>query len=696
MAKGLNFSVEKNTWAYFTVFLVSSFFLSYITASLSAKIFIFIFGIAIPLFAGIAGTVPQPYPGKDKAGLRAFSAEFPIFFLVITAAAGVFIRFFRLETLSVWPVLDEGRNAFFAMELGRQWDWKFFHDISQMPPLYYWLLGLFFKVLTPSLFSLWLFPALLSLCVVPAGYLAAKQFFSKNEALLLGCLLSVGFYPAYVGRFNHQAILLLLCELFAFLILGKLLSVRPGDKKPWMVLLGLCLGAGFYIFFAWPFVALGVGIIAWMSSGGWRKTLLALGGSAFLISVLPIVAAGFHEGYGSYLQGLAAGGGRTTLEWLTNSFSYLTGLFWGVETEWHAYKPFWGGFLNPLMTSCFWIGFLEVWRRRQTRLPKALLGLLGLFLLPAFASKEIEMFRIVQVLPVLFVFVGVGFQALAARVPKDKAIIFAGAFLILSSGLDFYHLAGPYHEACASSYGHWASYSKSVERWRAYQILKKISVEQGPGYIFSNFDPYPFDKSLAVATAPFNLEDGKNDSIGGAKWAALLTNVNNRPFLAKRFPEARFEWLAPDISTMDGGLMLAVLPVGSHRADFIQWSKANQGLKPVTDEILNRPFGENRETILKDLAALHPIFKGDAFLESVYGNLMYLNHSAERQWSPAKADLIQMSEKGYASAYVFNELGGLLAAEGDRVGAMKAFEKAVHCEVNHTPARENLLQMNRQ
>ena len=690
MARGLNLSYKDHPEAYFFSFLLSSVLLSYAPLTLAVKLAVFLFGVAGPLALGLAGIAPQAPRGIKAGDSRAGDLDLPVMLILVLALAGVVLRLFHLETLSVWPVLDEGRNAYFSMELSRHWDWKFFRDISQMPPLYYWCLGLFFKMVPPSLFSLWLFPALLSLGLVPIGYFAARRFFPRSESLLFGCFLSVSFYPAYVGRFNHQAVLMLLWEFLSFWVLGKLLTLKTPDQNAWAGLLGLCLGTGFYIFFGWPLVALAAGIGAWFGSGKNHKKVLFVGGSTFLLSVLPLVAAGLHEGYGSYIHSLSAGGKSSWWEWGYNSFSYISGLFWGLDTDRHAYKPFWGGYLNPLAASCFGIGFLELWRTRKSGLSMGLCFFLVLFLLPAFISKEIEMFRIVQVLPIVLMIAALGLRKLASLTPRGLALVWIGIFFGLSIGLDFYHLAGPYHQACATGLDHWGTYSKSAERWRAYQILKKISDKKGPGYIFSDFDPYPFDKSLVVAAEPFNLEKGGVDSMGGASWAAFMANVNYQPFLERRFPEARFDWVASDLSTMDGGLMLVVMPTDPHRKELNQWAKVDQVLRPVTEEMLNRPFGGSREAILGKLTGVYPAFQGDAFTESLFWNLLYINHSADGRFDEALRDLGQCLQKGYPTAYFFNELGGLLLSRGDEPGSEKAFESAVKAPVNHTPALENL------
>jgi hypothetical protein len=680
-------------WIYFCIFFLSSIPLSYFQASIAFKIIVFLFGVFLPLFVACR-VFSLPSSGTPVFKKKIFFTKPPFFFLFLVLSTGIFFRFYHLDTLSVWPLLDEGRNAFFGWSLSKHWNWRLFYDISQMPPLSYWLLGLYFKIIQPSLLSLWFFPAILSSLLLPLGFFAVRRYFPRNFSLLFFCILALCFYPFYLGRFNHQAVLLVFWELLTFLVLGFLHSSNASSLKK-IALLGLCAGIGFYIYFSWPLVALAIVLLVFHQTAGQRKGLLWIFGLVVLIVVSPLLVIAQREGYGSYIHSLWIYQSEISYwEWLHQSFSYITGLFWGLETARHAYKPFWGGYLNPLLTASFFIGLLELFRFRRSPISKALLGMFVFFLLPAFVSKDIEMFRIVQVLPVLLLIVTVGLMVLLSSIPSKKRFAVFIFLIIASAALDFYHLTVPYHKACSSQFERWASYAKSAERWRAYQILKKVSAAQGPGYIFSNFDPYPFDKSLFIATCPFNLEGNSNIKESDTKWVAFLTNVNFRPFLSKRFPKAMLTWLSSDLSTADGGLMLAVIPLKLYPEIFSPWVKANEQLKPASLEMLNRPLNEKRNDILKIISMAYPAFRGDPFLESVYWNLVYLNHSADGQFHDAMLDLNQALTKGYKTSYFYNELGGLLFSKRDYPGARNAFRKAIISKLNQTPAEDNLKYLN--
>jgi hypothetical protein len=188
--KGTGFSYDRYVLLYFFLFTAGNAALSYFPLSLSAKLSIFIFCVLGPFFLAVKTMGPIPKNGKPVF-LTEFLPPVPVLWLGLLFLGALLFRFYRLESLSVWPLLDEGRNAFFAMELSRQWDWKFFRDISQMPPLSYWLQGLFLKIFSPSLLGLWLFPALISICLPLLGYLAARRFFSRSFSFCYASLPSV-------------------------------------------------------------------------------------------------------------------------------------------------------------------------------------------------------------------------------------------------------------------------------------------------------------------------------------------------------------------------------------------------------------------------------------------------------------------------------------------------------------------------
>src|SRR5258708_426843 len=177
-------------------------------------------------------------------------------------------------------------------------------------------------------------------------------------------------------------------------------------------------------------------------------------------------------------------------------------------------------FSTPFSSATAQFNFCIAFSILVSLFPPLFLGYLPyVYLAPGFISKEMEMFRIIPILPILLIIVTIGLNALISNFNSQWKIIFLSTFLFFSTSLDFYHLAVPYHQGCAQEFGRWTSYSKSAERWRAYHLLEKTFKEQGPGYLLSDFDPYPFDRSLVIASNPFNLENQTDGSMEKAKWS---------------------------------------------------------------------------------------------------------------------------------------------------------------------------------
>src|SRR6185295_15841956 len=180
---------------------------------------------------------------------------------VLTLAVALFARFYQLTALSVWPLYDEGMYGSYAAQLARSWNGEFFFNPSQAPPLYLWGLALLFKGAGVSLFTLWLYPAIISILTVPAGFWAARAFFSKSFSFFCGCLLALGFWPLYIGRLGVMTGLVLLTQCLALGFLGRFLRGKKGLEGARDALgLGTITGLGFYTYLHWPAMAVALAV----------------------------------------------------------------------------------------------------------------------------------------------------------------------------------------------------------------------------------------------------------------------------------------------------------------------------------------------------------------------------------------------------------------------------------------------------
>jgi hypothetical protein len=673
-------------WSLFFVFLISNILISYFSISFTGKIGVWIFGILLPFCLSLFQKLTQE---KISFHSGEFISPVPFWIIVIFAAAALFVRFWKLTTLSVWPHYDEGLWGFFALKVFQGWGWHLFYAGNPYPSAYIWILGIWFHWFTPSLFTFWLLPVLFSILIIGMGYLAARQFFSKSLSFLFAFLLAFNFWLLYMARFSSQQEPMLLWECLLFFLIGKYFQAETTSERQILVLLlGLISGTGFYFYISWAAVALIAGLTVAMREYK-KKSFFFPEFCIFIFStavmVLPLLFNGLVQGYEHYFQTIGAfSSSLSPEEQLKMSFSYLGALFWGLSGEYHTFQPIWGGFLNPVLDALFLLGFLEILRYRSVPLYQWLLSSFFLLIIPAMLTQSCQPFRMVPVIPILFAFCILGWQRLSipSQPLRTNFLVFALAFSI--AGLDFYHIAVPYHQLWNLS-SNWRGYAKSIVRCRAYFILKNLSQKEGPGLIYSNFTPGLCDQSLSVLDNSFNAAENPEISFQSAKWAAVLTNVNYKPFLSKRFPNGT-AYFIDNLPSPDGGYMLWIIPVDHYsKKTMAAWQNANNGFCCMP--------GRADTDILKDLQQAYPLFQTDPFLRACYWEkisdlLLRIGHF--QNFASPEATLEKACKDGYPSAHLYYRLGTLYKIERDEIKSKKAFLKATHAPINLTNANQFL------
>ncbi|HJT25637.1 MAG TPA: glycosyltransferase family 39 protein [bacterium] len=631
-----------------------------------------------------------------------------------------------MTALSQWPLTDEAKSGYYAMQLASHGlgSAQLLYDFSQLPPLYIWLEGLFFKLFGVSLFSLWCFPAVLSLLTVAVFYLGARIHFSKSFALVLAGLMAFCFWPLYAGRFSHQGSLLLLWECLAFWMAGKLKTsnfYREAAKKerlwdrsakakhnagtiksfsfflrvlrgfavnPYGFYLGLLAGAGFYTFTSWPSVALVLAL--WVFCFHRRSFGPFLGG--MILVYLPLGIAWLRNSYGGYIQHVwALNPGEAWGPQLLRCFWDFSALFWksAVPPNLFAYKPFWGGYLNPLLGACFFLGMAVLIRYGSISWSRFWTAAFILFYFPGFLTGGIEMFRILPLLPLLLGGAALGLWALLSSLKVSWRWPVLGLFLLASLGLDSHHLFRAYRDIWTTPHDNWFA-SKSVDRLRAYDVLKDAQKAAGPGLVLSSLVPDLYDQSLSIATYEFNAAENPRLN-SQVRWAAILINSHYQPCLAKDFPEARWVRLAADMGWSDGGFMLGVVPLPcSNPRRLIRLIQADQASQSLVPLVFDYRDYKSRRPVVDKLGSLYPLFKGDPFLESCYWEKIADNAYGDHNFDAQIEALQQAIEKGCHAAHLYNDLGTLYLRRSRFKEARKAFEKALHCEPNYTSAAAGL------
>ncbi len=365
-----SFSRNKNVvpyhpLVYFLVFLIVNSFLSYFELTPAFKFWFLLIGIVLPI--SLALWNHRPSSDIQQFLYRSdFLPIVPLWIWATIALVAIMIRFYKLTTLSLWPHFDEAYINYYGFQLSRHWDDRLLYGSGQSTPLFMWLLAGFYKLIPPSLFSLWLFPALISMLTIPMAYVACRRFFSKSFSFLFLCLIALSFWGFYVGRFSFQYVLVLFWEFLVFYLWGGFKDKFPSKNHRELLLLAITMGLGFYVHLpAWSVFFLLWSSVIFIAST--RKdhpfkiwSFLILYGGTIALVVSPLLWTAYRQGYGNYIRDLWAFSSRTPVPQQSNLIvNYFSCLFWGPN-EFNAYGPFWGGFLNPILDSLFLLGILEI------------------------------------------------------------------------------------------------------------------------------------------------------------------------------------------------------------------------------------------------------------------------------------------------------------------------------------------------
>ncbi len=681
-----------NPLILFVLFTLSNLLLAYGSGfSINADLWIFLVGIALPFFFALADSY-NPKPFSPKAELFTSSAKG---IWLIIAVLVLLLRALQVFVFAQWPIGDDGLFAYYSMELSEHWKWRFFFDQAQHPPLFNWTLALFFKVIPPSLLSIRLFPALLSLAAFGLSYLAIRTTFSRSLSLAFCALCGLSFWPLYAGRFCMYMPYLFLWELATLGALGWFLNAKPSHGRTPAIMLGLLTALGFWLAIIWPLVAL-VTVLALFhcleTERRFPRQEALWISLPIVLSIVLYAAVSVVGENGQHINNLWAF--DPSFQWrnfFSDAFSNITSLFWGCDLQ-NSYGPVWGGMLNPLLGALFFLGFLDLLRSRNKPLSLWLLISFLLFLTPGLFSKFFDIFRVSPLLPVLLLIVVIGAFRLAWELPipwRGPVLTF---LLLVSTGLDSFHLWKTYNSTLPLAGSNISI--QQEEFTKAYKFLSERNEKNGPGLILLELQPGFDDQTLKVATFPFNAAYNPELDPQKASWAAVLCNVNYRPFLAARFPQGQWILLGKDICWNYGGLMLAIIPIDTKvRPEMDRWRRFNDELKDLTSQILNAHDRNTNSGVIERLQRLGTLTEADPFLESCYAERSFF---AGRVYAAYPNPLLMIDRaihKGYPTSVFYTAEGILWSHRGDHLKAKLAFENAMRAPLNLTPAEANLKAM---
>jgi hypothetical protein len=651
-------------------------------------------GFVIPLiFAWRQEIGERSLPPWKKGDL--FSTS-PWILLLLTAAA-LILRLAFIQTLPTWPSPDESGMGTIGLRISEHWTGRFLYSFGQNPPLTYWIFALAVKAGLNPFLCLWLPPAILSLFTLGLGYFAARRLINPVFALIFGLLLAFSFWPLYIGRHCHETMALPSIEFLALGILAWALNDPTGKGASLrFFFFGLAAGLGFFTFPSWAAAALIAFLLAfwkiWTSKESrfqWFWVLPGMGLSAF-----PFLWAAFKEGYGNHLVSLTPWSGwfpwthQVEVDW-----HYLTVLFWGAFDKEAAYTPVEGGFLNPLWGAFFFLGLLEVVKHRKSAWARWTLISFPLLLLPGLFSMNVEAFRIIQVLPLLYFMTALGLLLFLQVLNNERRWLYLVLFLTVGLVFDVTRMTSPWLNANRSP-ENFDRPVKSVEKFRAYQILKETFEKQGPGLILADFDTEAQnDATLSLCSRPLSGEWNPAGTPPPGEWAALYVNVHFQPYLDKRLPGVQWFWVGQDLKKADGGSVLAVFPRSSLPVEFLnRWVGLNVLMRDVDEDRLYQ-LHEDWDPLLAKLSQGESLAKGDPFLESVYWDKVAAFEYGKLDYGAHLAALQHAVKDGYPTAALCFELGNLYLTKGFKKEAEGAFLKATQAPLNLTPSKLLLAQL---
>ncbi len=616
--------------------------------------------------------VPAPMGGNPLDAQDIFNPASWITALVLLLA--LVVRLYKLTSTLGFPIPDEVINAYNAVHTNIRGNWDFFYYTSQMPPFYIWLLACVFKLGGVSSLNLWLVPALLSFLSVVFYDLAFREFFPRSFSFVCLLLLAVGFWPVFLGRFSHNAVLMVFWESLALWLLAKFSKANHSRSLAGLATgLGLWGGLGFYTYFGWVLVVLWLIPAFWVLCARLGKRgirIFALGLAAALFSILPLAAAAWKDGFGDYLKDLFLTGrlAENTLQWnIRENLYYLTSLLWTGSTTQFAYNPQWGGFLNPILGSLFLLGLAGMFRSRSLPWVKWLAWGFAVLLIPCLFTHSANWYHLAALMPLFIGVTAWGFASLWPSLPGGSARLplvlglFLLSFLLDGANLEK-SMGAAENEYCASN-----------STVTVCKNLEDLSRTNGPGLVYSDFcldfnnsvitfvadssgqinsalfTSHWFPCYTALGTYSFNARLNQGLDPSRATWAALTTDQWAQPLLSHWFSHAEF--YTREIHTPSDNSLLALIPLTPENRKILDsWGDADQALRDSDYLQFNHPYLQPYDSIIAFLKGKETLFQDNPFLRFYYwgklADLYYMNKQYDLA-IPAFQKAFQNGENGF-------------------------------------------------
>jgi len=610
----INRSLPLNPWLFFLFFLISSILLSYFAFSNKIQLWIGCLGIGIPFITAFKIVCDEKNLFKKSTNFDKTLFDPPITIWLLLIFLLLLTRFYHLTTLPDWPLADEAKVGLLGIGQSHQWHWNLLWAEDRLEPMVFWIMGLYFKIIEPSFFSLRLLPALFSIAVPLAGYWAARQYFSKSTSFLFCWLMSFSFWELTLSRFLSTVMLVPLFECLCFALLGMFINqIGQNYGRKHLFLLSLLAGIGFYTWTNWISIWLPIAAILFMIfyfNKAKNKKFFVVFLAVTILTIWPLVLARLSPDGMSHIRDV---GGFPTLKPL---FLYLRGLFWdGIIS--FPFGSNWGGFFNPLLDALILMGVLYLFQTAKKHFMfSIMLCLFPPILLGAF-TKSVELYRILPLFPFLTLFAALGIRSLIPDNYNSRSLSFVVFCLLVSFGLDAYNFIFHYSNTLLSPpRQQW----RSVEYLNAYQALKQWSEQNGPIDVFTEWNPDYDDKTLNITVYPFNALENSKIAQNQVSWAAFLIDMDYTPFLKKCFPHVISHLLNPNLSPNDLHHLLGIflIPTTDIPLSVLnQWIKTHQACEQIAFSIKNKKPSEHWAVYEKAFSDLAIEQTHDRFLTSI-------------------------------------------------------------------------------
>jgi hypothetical protein len=642
-------------WAYFALFLTANSFIAYAHLPFAAQLAIGLLGLALPGAFALRACL------LNKTNSAPADGAPPLWLWALFAALFLLVRFIHLTRLPFWPHFDDGIFGFLGMGQMRQWRWDLLYGQFGIEPLMIWSLGLYFKVLPPSFFSLRLYPTLLSIASIPLAYWAARQYFSKWISFFFCAFIAFSFWDMVLSRFCFPGGW---SVIFGSLGSG-LLALVLKSASPWkpLVLLALLGGLGFYMAPTWgaAWLALALVLSAAFYSRDKKVPLVYLGVS--LLIALPMILARLAPGgLAHFKENL----GSVPLQTLG---PYLACLFWKFYPSLPDANS-WGGWLNPLTDSLILMGFLEAVRTRSKTLGVLLIGIFFL-LLPAVVTSGIEVHRVLPTAPALMIFAAVGLWGLMGEKADARSLSLAALLFAVSFALDGYHFVDRY---CDIRYMPDELQGRSVPNAQVYDELRERNAKEGPMMVMADFNAVSGDNTLNIVCYPFNTLENPKLAAARPRWIALVAKIDLAPYLLERFHGCEMRFLsAKKVNHLPDALFL--IPAASLDAPTLdRWIKASRICWDLDWAMVNKPQSRSSKVLVDQLMENKPLFAADPYLTTVFWEKIGLMRVIDRDLAGAQT-AYRAAIAGLPLAHLYHNEGLCDRFLGQTQEAQKAFKQ---------------------